>query len=107
MLYLIEHKSKKNIPKSAAIVSAFFQEHARDIYEFIVYIAEDDIVNIVEIAEDVIDMTIYVEINRYNEFVSMSREKLKPTQKGGIIKEIIVSDSITNLYQLTTLNGNP
>lgn len=100
MLYLIEHKDYRNVPKSAAIISAFFDVHARDIYEFVVKILDDDIVNITEIGEGLINETIYVEINRFDEFVAFSREYFEP-HKRGKIKEIVVSDSITDLYQIT------
>ena len=72
MLFLIEHKDKKENPKTSAIVSAFFEPHARDIYEFIVKIEEEDIVNIYELGEDFVDRPVYIEVNRFDEFLGYS-----------------------------------
>lgn len=100
MIYLIEHKDLKGKPKSAAIISAFFAPHAMDIYEFIVDIEENDICNIEEIGEGFIEKTIYIEVNRFNEYLRYSLEKISP-KIGTEIKEFVVSDTITNIYQIT------
>lgn len=101
MVYLIEHKNDKGTPKSSAIVSAFFAPHALDIYQFIVDIEDDDVVNIVELGEGFIDKPIYIEINRFNEFVNYSLKKIEPSKKGNCIKTFIVTDEILNVYKIT------
>lgn len=101
MVYFIEHKNFKGVPKSAAFVSAFFDAHARDIYEFIVKILDEDIVTVTEVPDiGEAGSTMYVEINRFDEFVKYSPEWFEP-KKGGQIKEIFVEDQITNVYQIT------
>lgn len=101
MLFLIEHKDKKENPKTSAIVSAFFEPHARDIYEFIVKIEEEDIVNIYELGEDFVDRPVYIEVNRFDEFLGYSLTEIAPSKKGNKIKKVMVTDTITNIYKLT------
>lgn len=104
MVYLLEHKDKDNNPKSSAFVSAFFDAHARDIYEFIVDIKEEDTVNITEVGEGITDLTVYVEINRFDEFVGFSRKPKTPA-KGGTVKEFVINDSITDVEIITNNIG--
>lgn len=101
MLFLIEHKDKKENPKTSAIVSAFFEPHARDIYEFIVKIEEEDIVNVYELGEDFVDRPVYIEVNRFDEFLDYSLTEIAPSKKGNKIKKVMVTDTITNVYKLT------
>lgn len=101
MVYLIEHKDKKGNPKTSAIVSAFFSPHALDMYEFVVKIEEEDIVEVYELGEGFVDRPVYIEVNRFDEFLGYSLEAISPSKKGNEIREIIVTDTITNVYKIT------
>ena len=93
MLFLIEHKDKRENPKTSAIVSAFFEPHARDIYEFIVKIEEEDIVNIYELGEEFVDRPVYIEVNRFDEFFGYSLTEIAPSKKGNKIKRDNIYDA--------------
>lgn len=100
MLFLVEQKNKRGIPISSAIVGAYWEPHAADIYGFKMHVAADDQITVTPLKSKN-RTSFYVEVNRFGEFVRGSFDRIDPSRAGHSVKSVVVSDEITNYYQLT------
>lgn len=101
MLFLVEQKNKRGVPISSAVVGAYWEPHAQDIYGFKMHVDEDDQITVTPLIKDARKASFYVETNRFGEFVRGSFEKITPSRAGHSVKCLTVDDEITNYYQLT------